>query len=113
MSWAPLWIAPFGICPVANRVELSYFWAINCEPGNLIAAPESRAHGLSLAARGRAGGVDCAVCVSRVSLGDQTDLRRNARARRQGGGVRGAKGRVDRRKIHGRQYHEDLCCGDP
>src|SRR5437016_8868396 len=65
--------------PVANRGELSYFWAVNCESGNSIAAPESRAHRLSLAARGRDGRFDCAVCVSRVSLGDQTDLRRTAR----------------------------------
>src|SRR4030095_15588455 len=78
----------FGTRPVANRGELSYCWAINYEPGNSIDAPGARAHGLSLADRGRDRRVDWVICVSRVHLGDQADLRRNACARRQGGGVR-------------------------
>src|SRR5437870_1690167 len=86
------------------RLRAAANWAISVEsirePGNSIAASESCAYTISLAAgdrRARSAGV---VRLSLFSLGDQADLRPNARARRPGGGIRGAKSGGHRPKIH-------------
>src|SRR5262249_47546062 len=69
---------------VANLCELSYFCAIDRDPGNSSAASESSPYGLPLAACPRRCCSACAIGVSRLSLGDETDLRRNADPRRPG-----------------------------